>query len=132
MKITIYQNREVYKEETKIGNDSENKVETLDFEFPEEYRDFTKYIEFQIKSGKYVDLSSGKSSYLGKYVGFTVNGKGKGNPNTKMIDKKFGPLSIYGEYSKGSKMFNLNIGIHTTKVKNAAKKGKAYILKKLK
>lgn len=84
------------------------------------------------KSGKYVDLSSGKSSYLGKYVGFTVNGKGKGNPNTKMIDKKFGPLSIYGEYSKGSKMFNLNIGIHTTKVKNAAKKGKAYILKKLK
>lgn len=84
------------------------------------------------KSGKYVDLSSGKSSYLGKYVGFTVNGKGKGNPNTKMIDKNFGPLSIYGEYSKGSKMFNLNIGIHTAKVKNAAKKGKAYILKKLK
>ena len=56
MKITIYQNREVYKEESKIGNDSENKVETLEFEFPEEYRDFTKYIEFQIKGEKYVDL----------------------------------------------------------------------------
>lgn len=56
MKITIYQNREVYKEESKIGNDSENKVETLEFEFPEEYKDFTKYIEFQIKGGKYVDL----------------------------------------------------------------------------
>lgn len=56
MKITIYQNREVYKEESKIGNDSENKVETLEFEFPEEYEDFTKYIEFQIKGEKYVDL----------------------------------------------------------------------------
>lgn len=56
MKIIIYQNREVYKEESKIGNDSENKVETLEFEFPEEYKDFTKYIEFQIKGGKYVDL----------------------------------------------------------------------------
>lgn len=56
MKIIIYQNREVYKEESKIGNDSENKVETLEFEFPEEYRDFTKYIEFQIKGEKYVDL----------------------------------------------------------------------------
>lgn len=56
MKITIYQNREVYKEESKIGNDSENKVETLEFEFPEEYADFTKYIEFQIKGEKYVDL----------------------------------------------------------------------------
>ena len=49
MKIVIYQNREVYKEESKIGNDSENKVETLEFEFPEEYEDFTKYIEFQIR-----------------------------------------------------------------------------------
>ena len=56
MKIIIYQNREVYKEESKIGNDSENKVETLEFEFPEEYEDFTKYIEFQIKGEKYVDL----------------------------------------------------------------------------
>ena len=56
MKITIYQNREVYKEESKIGNDSENKVETLEFEFPEEYKDFTKYIEFQTKDEKYVDL----------------------------------------------------------------------------
>lgn len=56
MKIIIYQNREVYKEESKIGNDSENKVETLEFEFPEEYADFTKYIEFQIKGEKYVDL----------------------------------------------------------------------------
>ena len=56
MKITIYQNREVYKEESKIGNDSENKVETLEFEFPEEYRDFTKYIEFQIKGEKYTDI----------------------------------------------------------------------------
>ena len=56
MKIIIYQNREVYKEESKIGNDSENKVETLEFEFPEEYKDFTKYIEFQIKGEKYVDL----------------------------------------------------------------------------
>ena len=56
MKIIIYQNREVYKEESKIGNDSENKVETLEFEFPEEYKDFTKYIEFQTKDEKYVDL----------------------------------------------------------------------------
>ena len=56
MKITIYQNREVYKEESKIGNDSENKVETLEFEFPEEYEDFTKYIEFQIKGEKYTDI----------------------------------------------------------------------------
>ena len=56
MKIIIYQNREVSKENSKIGNDSENKVETLEFEFPEEYKDFTKYIEFQIKDEKYVDL----------------------------------------------------------------------------
>ncbi len=56
MKIIIYQNREVYKEDSKIGNDSENKVEILEFEFPEEYKDFTKYIEFQIKDEKYVDL----------------------------------------------------------------------------
>lgn len=56
MKIIIYQNREVYKEESKIGNDSENKVETLEFEFPKEYEDFKKYIEFQIKGEKYVDL----------------------------------------------------------------------------
>mgnify|MGYP004636873587 CR=1 FL=1 len=56
MKIVIYQNREVYKENNKIGNDLENKVETLEFEFPEEYKDFTKYIEFQIKDEKYVDL----------------------------------------------------------------------------
>lgn len=56
MKIIIYQNREVSKENSKIGNDSENKVETLEFEFPEEYKDFTKYIEFQTKDEKYVDL----------------------------------------------------------------------------
>lgn len=56
MKIIIYRNREVYKENSKIGNDSENKVEILEFEFPEEFRDFTKYIEFQIKGKKYVDL----------------------------------------------------------------------------
>lgn len=56
MKIIIYRNREVYKENSKIGNDSENKVETLDFEFPEEFRDFDKYIEFQIKGEKCVDL----------------------------------------------------------------------------
>lgn len=56
MKIIIYRNREVYKENSKIGNDSENKVETLDFEFPEEFKDFNKYIEFQIKGEKCVDL----------------------------------------------------------------------------
>lgn len=56
MKIVIYQNREVYKDESKIGNDSENKVETLEFEFPEEYKDFSKYIEFQIKGEKYTDI----------------------------------------------------------------------------
>lgn len=55
MKIIIYRNREVYKENSKIGNDSENKVETLDFEFPEEFKDFNKYIEFQIKGEKCVD-----------------------------------------------------------------------------
>ena len=48
MKIIIYQNREVYKEESKIGNDSENKVETLEFEFPEEYEDFTKLCDEMI------------------------------------------------------------------------------------
>ena len=56
MKIAIYQNREVEFEDSKIGNDSENKVETLEFEFPEQYKDFTKYIEFLIKSQKHVDL----------------------------------------------------------------------------
>ena len=56
MKIIIYKNREVYKENSKIGNDSENKVETLDFEFPEEFKDYNKYIEFQIKGEKCVDL----------------------------------------------------------------------------
>lgn len=56
MKIIIYRNREVYKENSKIGNDSENKVETLDFEFPEEFKEFNKYIEFQIKGEKCVDL----------------------------------------------------------------------------
>lgn len=56
MKIIIYRNREVYKENSKIGNDSENKVETLDFEFPGEFEDFSKYIEFQIKGEKCVDL----------------------------------------------------------------------------
>lgn len=56
MKIIIYRNREVYKESSKIGNDSENKVETLEFEFPEEFKDFDKYIEFQIKGEKSVDL----------------------------------------------------------------------------
>lgn len=56
MKIIIYRNREVYKENSKIGNDSENKVETLDFEFPNEFKDFDKYIEFQIKGEKCVDL----------------------------------------------------------------------------
>lgn len=56
MKIIIYRNREVYKENSKIGNDSENKVETLEFEFPEEFKEFNKYIEFQIKGEKCVDL----------------------------------------------------------------------------
>ena len=56
MKIIIYRNREIYKENSKIGNDSENKVETLDFEFPEEFKEFNKYIEFQIKGEKCVDL----------------------------------------------------------------------------
>ena len=68
MKITIYQNREVYKEESKIGNDSENKVETLEFEFPEEYADFTKYIEFQIKGEKYVDLIEGNKYVITREV----------------------------------------------------------------
>ncbi len=56
MKIIIYRNREVYKENSKIGNDSENKVETLEFEFPEEFKEFNKYIEFQIKGEKCADL----------------------------------------------------------------------------
>lgn len=68
MKIIIYQNREVYKENSKIGNDSENKVETLEFEFPEEYADFTKYIEFQIKGGKYVDLIEGNKYVITREV----------------------------------------------------------------
>lgn len=56
MKIIIDENREVLKETNKIGNDSENKVEVLEFEFPKQYTAFTKYIEFQIKNEKYVDL----------------------------------------------------------------------------
>lgn len=68
MKIIIYQNREVYKENSKIGNDSENKVETLEFEFPEEYKDFTKYIEFQIKGEKYVDLIENNKYVITKSV----------------------------------------------------------------
>lgn len=68
MKIIIYQNREVYKENSKIGNDSENKVETLEFEFPEEYKDFTKYIEFQIKGEKYVDLIENNKYVITKEV----------------------------------------------------------------
>ncbi len=56
MKIIIDENREVFKETNKIGNDSENKVEVLEFEFPKQYTAFTKYIEFQIKNEKYVDL----------------------------------------------------------------------------
>ena len=56
MKIIIDETREVFKETNKIGNDSENKVEVLEFEFPKQYTAFTKYIEFQIKNEKYVDL----------------------------------------------------------------------------
>lgn len=82
MKIVIYQNREVYKEESKIGNDSENKVETLEFEFPEEYEDFTKYIEFQIRGEKYVDLIKDN-----KYV-ITKEVAKQGKIKTQLVLKK--------------------------------------------
>lgn len=82
MKIVIYQNREVLKEESKIGNDSENKVETLEFEFPEEYEDFTKYIEFQIRGEKYVDLIKDN-----KYV-ITKEVAKQGKIKTQLVLKK--------------------------------------------
>lgn len=82
MKVVIYQNREVYKEESKIGNDSENKVETLEFEFPEEYEDFTKYIEFQIGGEKYVDLIKDN-----KYV-ITKEVAKQGKIKTQLVLKK--------------------------------------------
>lgn len=82
MKIVIYQNREVYKEESKIGNDSENKVETLEFEFPEEYEDFTKYIEFQTRGEKYVDLIKDN-----KYV-ITKEVAKQGKIKTQLVLKK--------------------------------------------
>lgn len=82
MKIVIYQNREVCKEESKIGNDSENKVETLEFEFPEEYEDFTKYIEFQIRGEKYVDLIKDN-----KYV-ITKEVAKQGKIKTQLVLKK--------------------------------------------
>lgn len=82
MKIVIYQNREVYKEESKIGNDSENKVETLEFEFPKEYEDFTKYIEFQIRGEKYVDLIKDN-----KYV-ITKEVAKQGKIKTQLVLKK--------------------------------------------
>ena len=55
MQIQIFRNRKIYKEQSTIGNDKENKVETLEFKFPIEFEHYSKFIELEIEGKKYVD-----------------------------------------------------------------------------
>lgn len=47
MKVKIDKSRRVYKGNSNNGRINENKYEVLEFVFPEELEDFTKYIEIE-------------------------------------------------------------------------------------
>ena len=55
MKIKIYEDRKVYQEKKIIGINNENKVETLEFEYPQKYKDFTKILEMKEGEWKAID-----------------------------------------------------------------------------
>lgn len=54
-KIQIYKNRNVYPNEIKLGTIGENNIEKLVFNFPEEFQEVQKQIEFEADDWKSFD-----------------------------------------------------------------------------
>lgn len=49
--IEVYNNRNAYPREIKLGTIGENNIEKIVFNFPEEYKDLAKQIEFESEDG---------------------------------------------------------------------------------
>lgn len=67
MKIEVYKNRNVYREGN-AGTNKENKAETIEFKFPNELDNYTKYIEFDTVGGKFVDDIEGNIYTLSRNI----------------------------------------------------------------
>ena len=64
MLIKVSNDRSVEIEEENFGTQNENRIETLSFELPEEYSNFTKKIVFITNDGNYWDLIEEDNTYI--------------------------------------------------------------------